>query len=446
MADITIPGAGGAETISGTGDPSIDVQIQNSFQNAPSDVRIGMPVTDPGTPVTVVINGPAPPTVTLSQNVRDVIIAGGGTTTVDAGDLGDVNIALIDAPDSQVDIRSGSATVIAGDGNTTVNAGWNGGSTSILSGAGTDSVGAYSGGATISTGDGDDNIMLNGGSTVNAGAGNDSLWVDEVGRGGSTTYNIETGAGDDLVILKDGAATISNSAGFDTIFADTAALSVTSGTGGTNVAIQAGTLTFIGGAGSDLVTGGAGSITVTGGSGTGWFVGGSAGGNSIVAAGGASALIAGGTNDTLVAAGAGNDQLYASTGNVTLLGGTSTGDNLFTGLGVGGVAGDAVLNIQAGVGNDLLVFARGNATAAGGGGVDVFRFADAYTAGNTVTITDFAVGTDKLQLAGYTGAGTDVDGVVSNTTDSGGTTLTLSDGTRIVMTNVTTAGDVNRFL
>ena len=63
MADITLPGAGGAETITGTGDPTLDGQIQNSFQNAPGNIVTvgGGAFVPPGTPSTVIFTAPPPP-------------------------------------------------------------------------------------------------------------------------------------------------------------------------------------------------------------------------------------------------------------------------------------------------------------------------------------------------------------------------------------------------
>ncbi len=104
----------------------------------------------------------------------------------------------------------------------------------------------------------------------------------------------------------------------------------------------------------------------------------------------------------------GDDRIYASQAAVeeTLFGGT--GDDVLVGLGVSGGTGDVLLG---GDGNDTLFGSSGHDILGGGAGADIFVYEDSDglltvsantafsgAAGVTDTITDFATGTDSLQL------------------------------------------------
>ncbi|NCY26437.1 MAG: calcium-binding protein, partial [Alphaproteobacteria bacterium] len=129
---------------------------------------------------------------------------------------------------------------------------------------------------------------------------------------------------------------------------------------------------------------------------------------------------------------AGADTLVASAGNTTLSGGNSTGNNVyFAGT------GDKVL-IGGGIGNDTIFAGRGESTVFGGEGADVFAFFKSEMDGNPnhiVVIGDFTVGKDKLVFDGYTNVSLPLP-----QQDSGSTTLTLPDGTKIILSGVSLTG------
>ena len=94
------------------------------------------------------------------------------------------------------------------------------------------------------------------------------------------------------------------------------------------------------------------------------------------------------------------------------------------------------------MGNDTIFAGRGEATTFGGAGADTFGFIASQTSGGSsgqsVVIGDFTVGTDALVVAGY---GTTASALVANQQNSNGsTTITLPDGTRIVLSGVSSVG------
>jgi hypothetical protein len=104
-------------------------------------------------------------------------------------------------------------------------------------------------------------------------------------------------------------------------------------------------------------------------------------------------LLHGGSGGDTLNGNAGIDLLYGAAGNDTLNGGDGN-DYLFGG------SGNDVLN--GGNGNDFLRGDGGNDTMTGGAGVDTFSVDIREKAANT--ITDFQVGTDKIEVAHAYGA------------------------------------------
>lgn len=98
--------------------------------------------------------------------------------------------------------------------------------------------------------------------------------------------------------------------------------------------------------------------------------------------------------------GAGFDSLMGADGNDELLGGLN-GDVLYGGVGDDLLrGGNGLDSLDGGVGNDVLVGALGTDTLTGGLGNDIFKFTSAIDGRiNIDTITDYAVGTDQIQLS-----------------------------------------------
>ena len=350
---------------------------------------------------------PAPATPT-----SPLIVLGNQPAIVSTSDYGIVGIRASNA--ASVVGTAGNEVVIAGNRGIFYNT--NGGSDVVLAGGGDNTLGTLLGASNTQ-------------SWFISGAGNDTI------ISGSGDNIILAGTGNNLIALNFGAGNNTVfSEGSDIVFAgagnDTVGVSV-----GATVLGGSGNLTFVGGSGSSSVFGGSGSATIFGGAGTGTFQGGQAGNNIIQAADGASTVYTGGANSVAFAAGAGADTLIASAGNTTLSGGTSTGDNTFrAGDGVGVQNGVVVAG---GVGKDTIFAGRGDATLFGGAGNDVFTFFRADTEGNsphTITISDFTVGQDKLSLNGYDSLS------IPLPQDAGSTTLTLPDGTKIVLQGVSLTG------
>ncbi|PXW81580.1 hemolysin type calcium-binding protein [Nitrosomonas sp. Nm84] len=137
--------------------------------------------------------------------------------------------------------------------------------------------------------------------------------------------------------------------------------------------------------------------------------------------------IKGGNGNDILNGGEGEDNLFGENGNDTLNGGNSI-DNLF-----GGSSND-ILN--GGNGNDWLAGEKGSDTLTGGSGNDVFSFAKL---GDNDTITDFANGFDKIQIAADTGKTSFGQLTITGGTDSHGVvyaTVNLDNNNQVTLTGV----------
>lgn len=199
--------------------------------------------------------------------------------------------------------------------------------------------------------------------------------------------------------------------------------------------------TILGKAGADYLWGGSGNDSLDGGSGNDTVLGGV--GNDYLAAGAGNDSLDGGTgNDTLMG-GSGNDMLMAGLGKQTFVGGSGndtldlsrlhgTTDNdpgnhtlTFTDAATGTVYKDVLTSVETiigtnegnffdgvevrsmhfvgGTGADHFHSEGGGDTYTGGGGADVFDWMKKYEvkAAHADTVTDFQVGTDKLDLSDF---------------------------------------------
>jgi Ca2+-binding RTX toxin-like protein len=139
-------------------------------------------------------------------------------------------------------------------------------------------------------------------------------------------------------------------------------------------------------------------------------------------------LLHGGSGGDTLNGNAGIDLLYGAAGNDTLNGGDGD-DYLFGGAGVD------VLN--GGNGNDFLRGDGSNDTMTGGAGVDTFSID--YREKSTTTITDFQVGTDKIEVAHAYGANatTLIQQILAGATMEGGNlVLHLASGNDVVLQGV----------
>ena len=231
---------------------------------------------------------------------------------------------------------------------------------------------------------------------------------------------------------------------------------VASGTGKATVTGGGANFSFSGAGGQYSVSGGSAvSSVISGGEGGGVFIGGyfqsayKGGPNDAFLYDGSNVLTAGDLGSTLVgaahgssllvAAGADRDVLIAGEyGTDTLSGGSATGNDIYQGYDGPSAPTDdpatPALVVAAGKGNDTLIAGLANETLTGGAGHDQFRFIDGEVARQTL-ITDFAPGTDKIDLRGY--AVTSGQVVASETVRGGSTLLALPGDARVTLAHVT---------
>ena len=361
------------------------------------------------------------PTVAPASGNGLVQLTAAGSYAMPAADT-----TLLVAPGTLSATVAGSGgtgvNVLVADGVGTVTAPFvyntNGGSGTIVTGDGTNLIGTTTvPGASsfyIQTGAGNDTVVaFSGNNTVSAGLGNNLIGT---GTAGTSSNNLVFASGNDTITGGLGR-------GSDTVIANG---------GSTLVSPGAKNLTFLGTTGTATVIGGTGQETVWLGTGGGQAWGGTGGPNILLGGAGTagSTLVGGANGDTLFARGSGQTVLTAGAGNETLYGGGSSGNNTFyTGPGNDLIGG--------GTGNDLIVVgASGNATIDGGAGADIVSFTFRPTGSTaSVLINNFrpAEG-DRVQLAGY--GANQVAAIVGTAPSGNGTTVTLTDGTRITFAGV----------
>jgi subtilisin family serine protease/Ca2+-binding RTX toxin-like protein len=376
--------------------------------------------------------------VTNSGTVADTIHGGANTTWIALAG-GPINAHMSTAAlatTQELIMSNGGDTIWAGSAPLTL----------INSGTVADTVYGAVGATAISTTGGDFSIHLSPASDpatqdVIISGGDDKIWaakaalsVTNLGTiadtvyGGVNTTSITTSGGNFNIHLSGAAALTTQdqimSGGGDTIWAGSGNVTVIdAGANGDTIYIGKGTLTFINGSGSSVVKTGQGTVYVQAGSGGGVYHAGTGGGSQLMAGTGQVTFYGGADGDVLVAAGSANDTLIAGAGSETLSGGSTTGNLILT----GGSGNDTMI---AGAGKTTITVGSGNDAITIGGTADIVRVINGK-AGGFDTIANFRVGVDQLVFNGYA-ASTPNDVIASQTSDgSGGSLLTLPDGTRI---------------
>ncbi|AHJ68738.1 S8 family serine peptidase [Granulibacter bethesdensis] len=285
------------------------------------------------------------------------------------------------------------------------------------------------------SGDGNDTLVGGTGQLLAPGRGNNSVLL-----GGST--GIAQSIGNDTITALQGAATV-NASGHAAIFSNAAQLNFV-GTGGAS--------TIVGGTGTLSVNGGSAHVTVFGSSGGNDTILGGNSGNNQLAANGSGSILFGesgssvlyGSNtgaSTLVTAGA-NNTVFGGTGSSTIVSNGSHdlvvmdqgATTLFGGQNAAIFTNSANATIVGETGSYAVGFGSGTSNAWASASNDLFLFANGQAGGN-VTISNFQVGKDFIQLQGY--GDNVVQTVLANATQSAaGLSMTLSDNTHITLTGI----------
>lgn len=234
----------------------------------------------------------------------------------------------------------------------------------------------------------DRNDLIRGDDLANLLAGGDNH--DQLyGMGGADS--LQGGQGDDTIGAGDGNDTLRGGAGSDLLGGGNDDDWITGDDGNDFLRAGPGDDSLEGGEGIDALTGSYGDDTLLGGGGNDSLAG-SYGADQLNGQAGHDEIGGGDQNDTLEGA-SGNDTLAGGSGHDLLIGG-SDDDQISDGWGRD--------TVDAGVGDDTINAGPDPDRFTGGGGADVFVFPTTARA-DTDTITDFEVGTDVLQVAGYDG-------------------------------------------
>jgi Ca2+-binding RTX toxin-like protein len=306
------------------------------------------------------------------------------------------------------------------------------------------------------------NNLLTGNSVVGAGT--------IVAAGGNNAITIQgspaTVGGFDI-LLDSGTNTIDAAAGNNSINAGTGNNAVTLGAGA-NYLNSNGSDTVIGGTGTDTINVQAGSVTYTGGSGGLLFQGGGLGQASSVVGGTGAVTAYGGLGGGYIKGGISETPniLIGQAGQTTLVSASNAGDSLFSAAGGDSLVGSSGGNdtFYSGGSGDTVAFGGGNDTFTAPNHFgppftfpssisDVFQFNAASTHGGNDIINNFTVGADSISLTGYSvtsdtitltnyksSVNASVGVTVPGVTGAPGwnSVISLSDGTTITITNVTT--------
>jgi Ca2+-binding RTX toxin-like protein len=277
---------------------------------------------------------------------------------------------------------------------------------------------------------------ISGSNTIDAGSGSVTIpsGAEYVTSEGSSTIQLTAGAptvfaatGNPLVFGNSASLTFVGGSGAATVIGGTGGNSVSGGSGSLLLFANSAT-TYTTGSGAATIIGGAGGLTAVLGAGGGEIFGGSGGVNSLWASNGTAALVGVGSGDILNVSGTGNDILVGGSGAETLNASQSTGNNAFFG-------GTGAESINGGTGNDYFLVGSGNETLSGHGGTNAYVFV-AGAAPRTDTVTDFNSASDLIVLFNY-GSNAPAAALSSAVVAGGGTTVTLSDGTSIILPGAT---------
>jgi Ca2+-binding RTX toxin-like protein len=385
--------------------------------------------------------------VGIGNDAANAILGGTGNDYLDGG-LGADTLAGGDGNDTLLGGAGVANELVGGKGNDVYVVSVTGDTVFEVAGEGTDTVRTALGGYTLGnnlenltyTGNGDFvGIGNDGANAILGGTGNDyldgGLGADSLAGGdGNDTLlggagvanELVGGKGNDLYVVSVLGDTVFEAAGEGTDTVRTALGGYTLGNNLENLTYTgsgdfSGTgndlaNAILGGTGNDVLDGGLGADSLAGGDGNDLLIGGAGAANELVGGKGDDTYIVSAAGDSVFeVAGEGTDTVrtalasYTLQANVEVL--TYTGAGSFSGT------GNALANIiSGGAASDVFT---------GLGGADIFVLTGALGPSNVDSITDFAPGTDKIQLggdagepfaalaAGTLGAGTVVNGTAA---------------------------------
>ena len=386
-----LTGNGGADTLTGGAGADVFVVTVSGGTDTVTDFAVGSDKID------LTVFGAY---ASITQNGLNTVVAftGGVSITllnVTASTV--TNASFIGLP-SSYNVINGTASAETISGTAAADQIFGLAGDDVLNGAGADDW--LEGGA--------DNDTLNGGAgadILKGGAGNDIYVVDDAGD----AITELAGEGTDTVQTSLAAYTLS--AQLENLTGTSASGQTLTGNGGVNA--------IIGGSGADTLNGLGGADAMTGGGGNDTYVVDNAGDTTVELAGGGVDTV-----QTALAA-------YTLAAEVENLTGTSAGGQALT----GNSANNAIVGAG---GADTLTGGAGTDTLTGGGGADVFVVT---VGGGADTVTDFVVGTDKIDISAFGAYQTIVQsGADTLITVAAGVTLRLTGVTASTVTNASFVG------
>jgi hypothetical protein len=371
-----------------------------------------------------------------------------------------------------VNVPSGyGAIVVEAPGDATINGNGNNGVLAVFAAQSTVSYFTGGGSGTVAAGGGGDFVdatgsswsivgASSGGDTINSTASN--VTVNTYGAGPATGNALDTTSAPSNVVgmasanefvLSDGSndliasyggndvvsvmssANVLDAGGSDTVYAAPGSSAVKAFfsspvAGGTIVFINQSTVAAsVTGSSSSVAA--AGSVTVFGGVGGGYYEGGDGGNNSLIGGSGNTTLIGAGVGNILSVSSGSNLLRAADGGSSTIIAGGGTSNNNFFGSGT-----TSILSSGSGV-EAYFLGASGTETITGSNAASTNRYIllQNSSGSGTDNIIGFRYGTDHIYINpngyGETTTGVSIAGFQKNLGAGGGTTITLTDNTKI---------------
>ena len=393
----TIIGFVGADTVNGgAGTDTIKLAATSNSLNSTTDGNINnvevIDASSAAAAVTIMLSSQSEGFSIIGSGYADSITGGSGVDSINAGVGNDTILGFIGA--DMLDGGSGADVLILAATSLDLNAASNDQLVNVesISGSGalagvTISIANQSEGFSI-TGSGNADVITGGAGadSINAGAGNDTI------NGFVGADSINGGSGNDTLVLTATSSDFNNAAATDLRITSIEAIDASSAAAaGVTITLtgQSEAFTITGSANADSITGGSGADTIVGYS-SGDTVNGGVGTDTLSLKATSTAL-----NTALDANLVGIESIDASSAKNAV---TISLVNQTDAFSITGGAGND--SITGGSANDTIFGGLGNDTLKGGSGSDVFVFNTALDGSlNLDTISDFATGTDKVQLS-----------------------------------------------